>query len=184
MSRLRLKQLAQDGAATGDAIVWDGTKWAPAAVSGGTSSPGTGAKATLTGSNTAANATDTALSWGVTEHDTGGYHSTSVNPSRMTVSATGRYLVGYGITVNPGFASSSARMLATIRKNGTTSVKGSRAEVDYANLGSAGAFPGLTVCVPIVLTASDYVEAVVNQQSGGTATFDTSLCAFWIERIA
>ena len=35
MSKLRLKQLAQDTAATGNAIIWNGTAWAPAPASGG-----------------------------------------------------------------------------------------------------------------------------------------------------
>ncbi|MGZ4663582.1 MAG: hypothetical protein ACXV5Q_00650 [Frankiaceae bacterium] len=34
MSLLRLKQLAQDAAASGQAIVWDGTKWAPSTPAG------------------------------------------------------------------------------------------------------------------------------------------------------
>jgi hypothetical protein len=33
MSFVRLKQFAQDGAATNEVITWDGTQWAPAAIS-------------------------------------------------------------------------------------------------------------------------------------------------------
>jgi len=35
MPKSRLKQLAQDGAGTGDVVAWDGSKWAPSSTAAG-----------------------------------------------------------------------------------------------------------------------------------------------------
>lgn len=105
------------------------------------------------------NATNTAITYNSEIFDTDSFHSTSINTSRLTAPSTGYYLV----TACAEFATSSSGMrYLKIRKNGTT-------EYALVNAKGVSTYSGAMSCSAIVhLTAStDYVEAVVYQDSGG-----------------
>jgi hypothetical protein len=105
------------------------------------------------------NTTVTPLTWDQESFDTDTLHSTSVNTSRITAAATGKYLVTAAVTFA---ANATGYRQVKIVKNGVT---------DYAiatalNLGAADT-PGVTVSDIVDLAASDYVEIAVAQNSGG-----------------
>lgn len=106
------------------------------------------------------NTTNTALTFDTNDYDLGSVHSTSVNTSRFTMPTTGFYLIS-GQALWNNSAAGNFRVLQ-IKKNGTTLITQS-----YACAPTAGNNPTCFVSVPLSLAASDYVEFVVQQDSGG-----------------
>lgn len=94
--------------------------------------------------------------------DTDAYHDTSTNPSRMTV-PTG--LGGlYAIQASLVFAANATgQRTISLQKNGTTALTVAN-DFPFANAGIA---TGMTQTVWALLSAGDYVEVNVFQNSGG-----------------
>lgn len=125
------------------------------------------------------NITLTALTFDTERYDTAAFHSTSVNTSRLTVPAAGRYFVHgqFVFTGNP-----TGTRTALIRLNGTT----------YLAAQTMPAIGTSDVYVPVStvweFAASDYVELIAYQDCGSTLNVNTVAGGrspeFMIERLA
>lgn len=105
-----------------------------------------------------ANGVDTALAFDSEVMDTDAIHGTATNKSRLTRVTAAKYL----IAANVSFASNTAGFRAIwIRKNGTTLI--ARQIIPPVN----GERTELCLAVIESLSASDYVECLVYQSSGG-----------------
>jgi hypothetical protein len=113
-----------------------------------------------TGSQSVNNTTDTTLSWNAQLWDTDNYHSTSTNPSRMTIPAGlgGKYLLTG--TLAYGGSAVGARFVS-IRVNGASSFYISSS----TNLGAV-----FNVSIPYAMTlalnAGDYLEISTYHDAG------------------
>jgi len=108
-----------------------------------------------------ANNTDTILTFNTENFDTSSYHSTVTNTSRLTVPATGKYL----ITVNIGFSNNATGYrYAQIKKNGATNV--CTVGLNYSPSGTYDV--QLSNSVIVSATTADYFELQVYQNSGGS----------------
>lgn len=107
------------------------------------------------------NSTDTAMLANSEYFDNDAMHSTSSNTSRITAQTAGRYLLISSVSYA---ASAAARVLTRFRINGTTTYStDSRAAI-------GGATPDqVSITRTFVLAAGDYVETIVNQNSGGAS---------------
>lgn len=114
------------------------------------------------------NATLSALAFDSERWDTDAFHSTSSNTSRITIPSglAGKYLVGAAIEWP-----SNATGVRTIylRKNGNTY----HAELRF-NASTNSNTTGLALCSLIDLAATDYVEAIVYQDSGSSLNVSAS----------
>lgn len=118
------------------------------------------------GNQSITNTTSTALTFDSENFDTNGYHSTSVNTSRITVPTTGYYQVSYGVE----FAANVAgRRYSWISRNGTSAER--FAEV-IALATTGGATHAQSGGVLMYLTAGQYIELYVYQDSGGALNVD------------
>lgn len=104
-----------------------------------------------------ADSTFTVLTFNSERYDTNSYHSTSSNTGRLTVPAAGKYLIIGQIA----FAGGAGVRGVQIRLNGTTTLAS-----NFVNP-VTGASTDLIVVTEYELAASDYVELVVYQNSGG-----------------
>lgn len=122
-------------------------------------------------SNTAvqavSNVTDTTLSWDEEFWDTNGFHSTTVNPSRVTIPTGlgGKYLVNGCLTYS---ASAVGVRYVSVRVNGGSSFY-------FATGTNAGATFDAQASFSFVLqlTAGDYFEMSTFQNSGGSLNVTT-----------
>jgi hypothetical protein len=115
------------------------------------------------------NAVETALTFNSEVHDTDTMHSTSVNTGRVTITTSGTFEIGFHV----GFAAGGGgtTRYAYVRRNG-----GAGALAYHRTSGSTGiAVFGQTTAYP--LTAGDYLEVVVYQDSGGALNVDTAAIA-------
>lgn len=119
----------------------------------------------------------TALTFNTERWDTGNFHSTSSNTSRLTAPTAGLYSIGGCVR----FAASSAGTRAVaLRLNGSTVIDDVFIDVDSAIAHT------IKVGTEYQLAAGDYVELVAFQDSGGAlnvlaaANFSPE---FWIHRI-
>ncbi len=116
------------------------------------------ARVTHSTTQTLSNNTDTALAFNTDIADTDTIHDTSTNNERLTCKTAGVY----AITTNVGFASNATGVRAlTIYKNGTDII--GALQVQAVN----GSPTRLALTTVIALAVNDYVEAHVNQTSGG-----------------
>jgi len=131
------------------------------AISGGGGS-GTlgGAQAKRTTNQTISNNTETALSFDAENYDTDSYHDNSTNPTRLTVPATGIYLITGAIYWTS--AINSATILLGIKKNASDWI----AIQNQPETGAGN--QGFVIATIASLTASDYVELRVHQSSGSS----------------
>lgn len=114
-------------------------------------------KAYLTASLNIGSATESLVTWTNESYDTTAMHSTSVNPSRVTIGTTGIYAV----KVKIGWTNSSGGNVRVISlfKNGT--------RVDYFRGGIfANEVSGSQATQDYSLTAGDYLEVKAYQNSG------------------
>lgn len=119
------------------------------------------------------NATDTALTFNTESYNVGALHSTGTNPTRFTVPTGGDGLYFIKGTYVPAAASGDAR--AFLRKNGTTALEGT-AQRGVLNASFQVTFQCATL---VVLAATDYVELIAYQSSGGALnTGDAAAPAF------
>ena len=120
-----------------------------------------GCQLAFTGSQSIANTTATALTWGVENFDTDGMHSTVTNTSRITIASgkDGYYWI-YGFV---SWDLGTHRRIAYIYKNG--------AEIIGYELGvtssSPATYPAVAISSVLNLVAGDYLEFFVYQNSGG-----------------
>lgn len=110
---------------------------------------------------TISDTTLTALTFDTEDFDVGAMHDTGSNTSRLTVptGGDGLYLIIAGIS---WAANATGFRELIVKKNGTTFVGGSLSQ----NVG-AGASTAQQAVAAITLAATDYVEAFVQQTSGG-----------------
>lgn len=134
---------------------------------GGIESPLGGALFTRVYSNVAltlATATLTALPFNAERQDDEELHSTSSNTSRITFARAGRYLIGAHAWYAPNATGIRALFL---RLNGSTRI----AEEQRPASGTAG--PRINVVTMYEVSATNYVEAIGYQNSGGNLNIDT-----------
>lgn len=105
------------------------------------------------------NATDTALTFNSERFDTDTIHSTVSNTSRLTATTAGKYLI-FGHAQFAPNATGTRKVF--IRLNGTTNL----GTIEVPNNGGA-ANVELPITTIYQLAATDYVELVVFQNSGG-----------------
>lgn len=111
-------------------------------------------------------ATTTALAFNSERADTNTIHDTVTNNSRLTCQTAGVYY----ITASVQFAANATGFRQVgIRLNGTTALAFQRTPSPG---GSDAAL--LTISTAYALSAADYVEATVYQNSGGSLNVDTS----------
>ncbi len=110
-------------------------------------------------SQSIANAIDTALTAASENFDNDSLHSTTSNTSRVTIQTAGRYLVLSSVAFD---ASAAARLLTRFKVNGVTLYStDSRKAI-------GGATPDqVSITRTFVFAAGDYIETIVNQNSGG-----------------
>jgi hypothetical protein len=120
------------------------------------------------------NDTLTAVTFNSERFDTHGMHSPSVNPTRITIPAGGDgvYVVNFVCAFGEHL---TGDRLAYIRKNGTTLYPPVSKPTAGTWFGSSGITDadletGLTIEIEDDFVATDYVEALVRQTSGGTLT--------------
>lgn len=132
------------------------------------------------GGQNVATATPTALAWGLEGTDTDNFHSTVTNTERATIPAglDGLYMVGYSFGINAGANTVS----------GWFEVNGIGLGVRYAlhqvpNNASFGVV--MHGSAPVFLTAGEFVNVGVAQNSGGTLQVNAALTSyqFWGFRI-
>lgn len=145
----------------------------PLSPSAGGSSALSGVRATQTTNQTLSASTETALAFdGANDFDTAGYHSASVNNTRITIPSgkDGYYLIGgtVRLAVNSGTA-----MYAYIRKNGATVIP---SLVSITAPTVVDAFGPTTL---VHLVATDYVELMGFQNTAAGVATIASGCCFW-----
>lgn len=115
-----------------------------------------------------ANSTDTVVAFNTDDLDSAALHDTATNNSRITI-PTGQG----GLWLFTGYvefaASATGQRKLALRVDGATVV--AQQLVDAA---AAGVTTGLNVALLAVRTASQYVELVVNQNSGGALNLSAS----------
>lgn len=133
-------------------------------------------------SQSVANNTATALTIDTEVYDSDGFHSTVTNPSRVTATIPGWYLVfGYGTFVGNTAGSRSVR----IYLNGVA-VPGSQTTLSPAPSGVQWA--ASCWCMVNVNGSTDYIELNVSQTSGGALStyvgvdVDPSLAMWFMSR--
>ena len=122
-----------------------------------------GARLYNTTTQNISNATSTAITFNSESYDTGSYHSTSTNTSRITVPSDGYYRLDAEIFYD---ANATGGRFLSIKKNNTT-------EIAYTEIGAAtqaSIATGIALSCQIYATASDYFEVLAYQTSGGTRT--------------
>lgn len=122
--------------------------------------------------------TATAVPFNAELFDDSEYHSTSSNTSRMTIPATGRYLIGGQFLFN---SDATGFRQVSLRVNGATYIV-----IDIRPAASGSETVGEAVTV-YELTVGDYVEVIVYQDSGSNmsvAAANHYTAQFWIWRLA
>lgn len=119
------------------------------------------------GTQALANNTQVALTWSTEDFDTGSFHSTVTNPTRVTPNVPGYYRFTFTAFMGGTMTANSTIIDANIRTNGVNNIPpGPR---DSAGI-NGGVSLFATVLIPMNGT-TDYVELVARQQAGvGTTT--------------
>jgi hypothetical protein len=154
-----------------DSTAATGLKWAaPAAAQF------VGASVYKTASQTINNSTETALTFNAEDYDTDSFHDNSTNNTRMTIPTGkgGRYLV---TATSAFFNNATGQRTVYIYKNGSTLLN--TAQLPGVS-GTIDAF--VTTSYVVNVSAADYLEIKVFQNSGGTLTVfpDSSRTAFQV----
>lgn len=124
------------------------------------------------GTESIANNTATRVSFDAEEYDTDSMHSTVTNNSRVTATTAGKYL----ITANANWASNTTgRRYLSIAKNNTTTL----AQMNSAPVSGTGEC-GQAIVSAASLSAGDYVELEVYQNSGGSLDVTPLMQVTWV----
>lgn len=152
---------------TADSAETTGVKWAASGASF------VGCILTNSTTTTINNSVDTAISWNTETADTDAFHSTSTNPSRITIPAgkAGKY-VFYLLAAGDTYHSSPAgQTQVNLRKNGTQIQ--SRAEKNETNFNTNIAYSFV-----VDAAVNDYYEMYIFQNTGINRTFYTDSAQF------
>jgi hypothetical protein len=122
----------------------------------------------------------TAVALNTEQADGAGFHDNATNNSRLTVPAGkgGLYLVGGAIRFNT--AAAGTRRYLGLRANGTTTL----GEFEQP---ATASFPTCFGAVVVFLSATEYVEMLAFQDSGGAVNLINSTNAwpkFWLVRLS
>jgi hypothetical protein len=140
---------------TADSGETTGLKWA---AGGGAAS---GAKVYNNGTQSVSSGAETIITFGGEEYDTDAIHSTGSNTGRMTAHASGKWRFK---AVCPIAANATGSRAAGFRKNGSGYMRGG-----YAYGVATSANPtAILLVMDCQLTAGDYVETFVYQNSGSS----------------
>lgn len=139
-------------------------------------SPASGCRAYRTTNQSITTATLTALSCDTEDYDTDGFHESVTHPSRLTAVKTGLHEVGCSIVWD---SSTTGTRALYVVKNGTTSTRLA------GNDKSASASGAQNISCTLNLTAGDYVEFYVVQDSGGSVNLVATeqLLQMWIVHV-
>lgn len=118
--------------------------------------------------------TDTILSFDSETYDSNGLHSTTVNPSRITVAKTGYYHISFLAVFN---TNATGTRSAAIKKNG------SFLPSDLAISAAPDRSTGIAYTDTVYLTAGDYIELNVWQNSGGALTITGSSTFLLVQQV-
>jgi hypothetical protein len=127
-----------------------------------------------------ASASATAVALNTEQADAAGFHDNATNNSRLTIPAGkgGLYLVGGAIRFNT--AAAGTRRYLGLRANGTTTL----GEFEQP---ATASFPTCFGAVVVFLSATEYVEMLAFQDSGGAVNLINSTNAwpkFWLVRLS
>lgn len=134
------------------------------------------------------NATDTAVSWtGASSHfyydaaETYFQHSTSTNPTRITIQKDGLYEIHVNLMLQSMVVRPNLKL--TVRQNGSTTLVGTGA-MGYIRSTGGHNNSSIVLTTWSELTATDYVEAMVIQEAAaGTVNIVSLECIFAVKRI-
>lgn len=116
------------------------------------------------------NAAFTALMFDTNLYDNGPVHSTSSNPTRFTAPVTGYYMVAGQVYFAAGTSPDPTQIAIKVRLNGATDYGETQ---DYT--ASTNASAGVQTSFSMKLNASDYIEFMVYQASGGSWTTNSGV---------
>jgi len=123
--------------------------------------------AKITGTVNIANATPTAIAWGgADDYDTDGFHDPASNNTRLTLSVAGVWMVTAVVIIA---ANGAGQRFAFIRKNGSDTIA---AQSQPAQ--SAFSFAAVVSALVDSNGTTDYVEVVVDQNSGSPLAVDAA----------
>jgi hypothetical protein len=126
----------------------------------------------------------TGLNWDGESYDSQGMHSTSVNSSRITFTAsTGLYLVGAQVEWSAG--STGGQRIVKIMQNDTLNIAAQRIPIQDADAGGGGAQN--VVAHVVAASTTDYVTVRVLQDSGSTQSIAVGAnfgCNFWAQYVS
>lgn len=131
------------------------------------------------GSQSINNTTLTALTFDSELYDDDTMHSTVSNTSRITMTTAGRYHVGATVTFD---ANATGSRIVLLRLNGTTYFAKDR----HMTVTTGSTTTSATVSSDYNFSATDYVEVIVYQDSGGALNVLNSgadVTGFWAHRI-
>ena len=142
-----------------DSAETTGIKWAAPAASGFV-----GCKAYLSGNQSIANNTFTALTYGSESFDTDAFHSTSTNTSRFTIPSGkgGKYRFDAQVQFNSVAGAEVGLRHAVFYKNGAQVTAGVLMNT------STDESTAFNISYVVELVATDYVEVFVYQTQGGS----------------
>lgn len=129
-----------------------------------------GVLAQKTGSQSISNNTTTKVTFNQTDvYDTDGFHDPATNSSRITIpTGKGGYYLIHGHMVWD--ANSSGRRLFKFTQNNTTDLR----VMEGFSTATNTVYPGMHLITIVNLTAGDYVEMEVWQNTGGSLNIDGS----------
>lgn len=123
-----------------------------------------GARVSKSAQQSIAGGTDTAVTWNTEIYDTNGYHDNSTNNTRLTAVTAGYYRVGARIEWAPN--TTNRRAVGYRINGGAFIIMNKIVAVDNGNFQS--------FCDELFLNANDYIEIIVNQDSGGALAVESS----------
>ena len=140
-------------------VCTDGSNWIGVFSAGYAVSTGQGCTVWHNASQAVGSSSQVVMAWNQSEEDTSGFHSTSVNNSRVTIPAGlgGVYMVACTLITDTG---SGSGLSVTLRKNGSTALRG------IQQLASTTVNLGHPLTVRAVLAAADYIEILAEYGTG------------------
>ena len=102
-------------------------------------------------------------------------HSTTVNPSRITVTRGGLYKISYHVTWLSG--ANNIDVSSYIRKDGTTEAVATRSEAGQSRSGVNGTCNATSF---VELTSGQYIEVMAERGGSATTTSNSVANGSWI----